>query len=81
MSKKGVVDMVVYNYDRLRGRMAEKGFTIKALAKKIGIHSNTLARKLYCESYLNTDEIRNIASALDITANELNDFFFMPNKY
>ena len=73
--------MTVYNYSRLRGRLAEKGYTIKALAKAIGIHPNTLGRKLNCEHYLNTDEIYNIASVLDIAAEDINSFFFIREKY
>ena len=38
--------MFRFNYDKLRGRMAEKGYSQKKLADKLGIHANTMAHKM-----------------------------------
>ena len=36
----------MYNYSKLLGRIKEKGFTLEALAKKIGLNVSTLSKKL-----------------------------------
>jgi DNA-binding Xre family transcriptional regulator len=66
-----------FEYDKLRGRMTEKGYTIRKLAQEIGVHENTLSHKLYSETYFTAAEILQICELLDIQKNEICNYFFM----
>ena len=57
------------NANKLRGKMAENGFTQKALAAIIGKSENSLSRKLRGKTPFNTDEIMSICDALHIDSN------------
>lgn len=50
---------------KLRGRMAEKGFTQKELAMKIGINDKTLGRKMKTGCF-GIDEMNSLIKVLDI---------------
>lgn len=67
------------SHDKLRGRMAEKKYSIRKLASVIGIHENTLSNKLYGKTYFSIDEVMQICKVLDITSEEIVPFFFMQN--
>ena len=69
--------VIAFNADRLRGRMAEKGYTIKSLSSKIGVHANTMSNKLFSLSYFTTAEIVLICKALDISDEQIPYYFFM----
>lgn len=69
-----------FEYDKLRGRMAEKGYTIRKLAEDMGVHENTLSHKLYSETYFTAVEILRICELLDIQRYEMYDYFFMVRK-
>ena len=56
----------VYNYSKLLGRIKEKGFTLEALAKKIGLNVSTLSKKLNNKSEFHQDEIKKICRVSDI---------------
>jgi len=68
--------MYRFNYDKLRGRMAEKGYSIKGLADKLGIHSNTFSRKLYCDNYFTVNEVQQMCKYLDIRPFDIPMYFF-----
>lgn len=51
----------MYNYSKLLGRIKEKGFTLEALAKKIGLNVSTLSKKLNNKSEFHQDEIKKYA--------------------
>lgn len=68
--------MYRFNYDKLRGRMAEKGYSIKGLAEKVGIHANTMGKKLYSDYYFNVDEVQKICKYLEIQPYEIPMYFF-----
>jgi lambda repressor-like predicted transcriptional regulator len=59
--------------DKLRGRMAEKGYTVKKLAEEIGIVPRTLAAKME-RGVFTSAEMPVIAKVLDIE-NPLEIFF------
>lgn len=64
------------NIPKLKGLMAEKGITQKALAEKIGVSKNTISSRLKGKSKFNTEEIKHICSVLEIIDNEFkNDIF------
>lgn len=51
--------------NELKGRIVAKGFTQEQVAKKLGISSNTLRRKL-SKGVLGSDEIERLIKILDI---------------
>lgn len=51
--------------NELKGRIVAKGFTQEQIAKKLGISSNTLRRKL-SRGVLGSDEIERLIKILDI---------------
>lgn len=58
------------NVNLLKGKMAEKGYSQKELAKAIGISDNTLSSRMCLHTPLNTDEIERICGVLDITESD-----------
>lgn len=51
---------------KLRGRMAEYGFTIRSLSERTGIPIATLSDKINGKSEFKASEIATIAKVLDI---------------
>lgn len=51
--------------NKLKGKMVEKGYTIKAMAVELGIHKDTLGRKLRAGKF-GTDEVSKLIDVLDI---------------
>lgn len=69
--------MVYENINKLVGKMAENGFTRKALAEALGITEITLRRKmLEADAEFNTSEILQIKELLNLTDAEFNLIFF-----
>ena len=64
------------NYNPLRGRMKECGFTQKECAAKIGLSEGQLNRKLAGEYDFKQDEIHKLCNLLDIDAAEIGHYFF-----
>lgn len=54
------------NADLLRAWMVEKRYSQRSLARAIGMSENTLSSRMCLHTSLNTDEIDNICSVLDI---------------
>ena len=52
---------------KLRGKMAEAGFTQRSLAAAIGISENSLGAKIKGKRSFKTDEIEEICKILGIT--------------
>ena len=65
-----------YNYSKLLGRIRERGLTQEALAKAIGKDKSTLNAKLNGRFPFTTKEIDDICRVLDISNNEIGDYFF-----
>lgn len=61
---------------KLRGRMTEKGETVASLAAKLGMHPNTLSRRLANSGEFSVREIGAIAAELGISTSQLSDYFF-----
>ena len=65
------------NIAKLRGKMAEKGYTINKLAKEIGMNKATLYRKFAAEGDTFTiGEAGAIAETLALGATEAQEIFF-----
>ena len=67
------------NSKKLLGRMVEKGYSQKSLAKAIGISDNTMTSLIKLRSSFNTDEIDNICDVLGITDNSEKVEIFLHN--
>lgn len=65
------------NIQRLKGKIVEKGFTQKDLAKFIGIDRSTFYRKIKNKGQtFNIDEVGKIISTLNLNNDDAIDIFF-----
>lgn len=65
------------NVAKLRGKMAEKGYTINSLAKEIGVNKATLYRKFAAAGDTFTiGEAGAISKSLALTPAEAQEIFF-----
>lgn len=62
------------NANKLKGRMAERGMTQSILAKKCGMSSNSLSRKLLKKREFTLSEVIRICDVLSI--DNPTEFFF-----
>ena len=67
---------MVYNYSKLLGRMKERGYTQKSLAKEIRRDEGSISAKLNNKSNFTAVEIDSICELLDIDNNEIGTYFF-----
>ena len=73
LSKGGNIMEVSYN--KLKGLMAEKGFTIRSLSKNTGIPVSTLSNKLNGLTEFKTSEILKISYTLGIS--DVTEYFLL----
>lgn len=67
----------MYNtYSKLRGRIREKVGTVSNLAKKTGISSTTITKKLTLQVPFTQTDIVKICDAINIVTFEIVDYFF-----
>lgn len=67
---------MAFNYDKLRGRIVEKFGTQGRLARALGVSERTLSLKLNNKIFFSQDEITKISKLLNITLDEIQDYFF-----
>lgn len=67
-----------FNYSKLRGRLAEKGFSQKDLAEAISLSETSLSEKLTNGSGFKAVHIINACEFLDIPSEEVGLYFFTP---
>lgn len=67
-----------YDYSLLKGKMAEKGYSIKTLAEAIGISRSALSLRLNqrSRSGFSQREMVSIAKILDIDLDTISRYFF-----
>lgn len=65
-----------FNYTKLKGRIIEKYGTQKDFAKAIGLTSTTFSFKINGKSSWKNDEIAKAAELLEISPNEIVEYFF-----
>ena len=63
------------NTAKLRGKMAERGYTVRSLSKVIGIHEQTMSVKLG-DGKFSVGEAYKMADALCMSSDEIVDIFF-----
>ena len=74
--RKGGKQNLTYNYNKLKGRMTEKGETQDSLSKKTGISVTALWAKFQNKSQFKQNEIAAICDLLDIDGSEIALYFF-----
>jgi transcriptional regulator with XRE-family HTH domain len=65
-----------YNYSKLLGRIRERGLTQEQLAKAIVKNKSTLSAKLNGQFSFTAKEIDDICKVLDISNDEIGEYFF-----
>lgn len=65
-----------FGYDKLLGRMREKGVTQKMLAQRIHNTPSTLNQKLNNKGFFRQNEIYETCTFLDIATEEIGSYFF-----
>lgn len=68
--------MVQIDIPKVKGKMAERGFTITSLAEKLGINRNTLASYLETPAKMPYLVVSDMAEALCDSTEEANAIFF-----
>lgn len=63
------------NVNKLRGKIVEKGMTVEAVAKAMGIDKSTLYRKLQAAETITIREANAIGKILGLTMQESIDIF------
>lgn len=71
--------IVRINVPKVRGKMAERGFTITSLSDHLGINRNTLANYLETPEKTPYSVISEMANVLCDTADEAAEIFFAPD--
>lgn len=64
------------NANMLKGRIIEKGFSIKEFSKQTEIKKTALYRKLSGKTEFNRIEIERIAEVLKLSSDEIRNIFF-----
>lgn len=66
----------MFKANLLRGKLAERGYTLTALAAEMGIVQSTLHRKMKCETEFDRPEILQIKEILNLSGEEVMAIFF-----
>ena len=69
-------ESAVFNFSKLRGLMAEKGFTQADLSRALHVSENSISKKLNGKSYFSAEETCKIANLLGIGVSEIGVYFF-----
>lgn len=67
--------IITVNTDKLRGKMAEQHYTIKAMSEVLGIHEVSMSKKLKTGKFT-VPEASEISRTLHLTREEIADIFF-----
>ena len=71
--------IVYVDVPKVRGKMAERGYTVTSMSDQLGINRNTLATYLEKPSKMPYKVISNMADVLCDTADEAAAIFFAPD--
>ena len=71
--------MVHIDVPKVRGKMAERGYTITSLSNELGINRNTLSAYLDAPEKMPYTIISGMAAVLCDTSNEAASIFFAPD--
>lgn len=68
--------VIEINHDKLKGKIKEILGTQGKLAEKMGLDETTISNKINSNTYFTQKEILNICSILNISFNEIPEYFF-----
>lgn len=71
-----MMDVIIYDYSKLLGRIKEKYGTRENLVKEITISSTSLNLRLNNKLKFDQQDIKELCIALDIKEEEIPDYFF-----
>ncbi len=66
----------MYDYNKLKGKITEKGLTRAEFAKAVGISEASLSLRMNNRREWTQDEMIEVAKILDFDVTELKDYFF-----
>lgn len=66
----------MFNANKLRGLMVEKGYSADRMSKILGINPSTMSRKMAGTTEFTRCEIQLIATSLCLTAQDIENIFF-----
>ena len=67
---------MVQNINKLKGKITERGYTIKELAKEVNLCETSLRRKVNGKSEITIKESLKIKEKLNLTNNDYLEIFF-----
>lgn len=67
------------NSSKLKGRIAEKGFTLSSLSEAVHISRPCLRKRIEGVADFRASEIQNMCTVLEIPQNEMCNYFFTVN--
>lgn len=65
-----------FKYNRLLGKMTEKGYSQKAMAKELGITENSFSNKIKGRSSFTSLEVISMCEKLGISNSQIGFYFF-----
>lgn len=68
---------MAFDYSRLLGKIKERGFSQKTLARAVGMSPNTLSVKLGNKAFFTQKEMKKISSLLLIAQEDIGVYFFV----
>ena len=68
--------IIIYDYSKLNGKIAEKCGTHTIFAQKMGLSTRTISLKLNNKITFKQSEIQKAINILDISNEEIQDYFF-----
>ena len=66
----------MFNFSKLRGLMAEKGYSQRDIARALNINENSMSAKMRGKAYFSAVETCKIANLLGISTEEIGTYFF-----
>lgn len=67
---------MVQNINKLKGKITEKGYSIKTLASEVGLCETSLRRKINQKSEVTIEESLKIKNKLNLSNQDYIDIFF-----
>ena len=69
----------MFDKNKLKAKMVEKGYSIEQIAQKLGVNPGTVYRKLSGDNEFTRNEIAMLKSILGLTIEEIDNIFFHSN--
>lgn len=73
------INKIQFNFSKLKGKIAETGYTYKSLAESLGMTETTFSYKMNNKTPFKPIDIINLCGLLDIPADQIHIYFFTPD--